>query len=71
MIKSTWENKAKNDAGVFLKHPKVKAVGSLLCGNHNYVATDKDKLGLEVILIRFICTVAHEYRSENNATVVQ
>ena len=59
-MKSTWENKARNDAGAFLRHPKVKSVGSLLCGNHNYIATDKDKLGLEVISVRFTGTVVHE-----------
>jgi len=70
-MKSTWENKARNDAGTFLKHPKVKSVESLLCGSHNYVAIDKDKLGLEATLIRFLGTVGHENRSENDVTIIQ
>jgi hypothetical protein len=53
-MKSTWENKEKNDAG-----------------NHNYIAIDKDKLGLEVISIRFIGTVVHQNISENNVTIIQ
>jgi hypothetical protein len=61
-MKSTRENKARNDAGAFLKHTKAKSVESLLRGNHNYIAGDKDKLGLEVILIRCIGTVVHENR---------
>jgi len=68
---SIWENKAKNDASVFLKHPKVKSVGSLLCGNHNYIAIDQDKLGIEATLTRFIGAVVHENRSENNVTIIQ
>lgn len=68
---SIWENKARNDAGAFLKHPTVKSVGSLLCGNHNYIAIDKDKLGIEATLTRFIGTVMHENKSENNVTIIQ
>jgi hypothetical protein len=49
MLKRTWQNKVRNDAGTCLKHTKVKSVGSLLGENHKYKAIDKDKLGLEAI----------------------
>ena len=47
MIKRTSENKARNEAGALFKHPKVESAGILFCGNHDYIAIDKDKLELE------------------------